>query len=169
MKVRRIKLSERLPPGSNVLADFDERGLDVDYRPIAARWGRKNELHPRTQRVYNTWRDHYLNWARTQGYQPTFAAITDGTAREFTYWLTQPVPASEEDPGRPRYTPNSVQSALSAMRYWAIKTATHPMPSFDEANAVLKGYIKDLANPDQEGGPIIASRQDLRILPARQV
>lgn len=160
-------MADRVPPGSDLLAGHDSTIDQVDYRRVRRRHAPRGAPTAATVYRYGKWRDRFQEWARSQGYQSDLTlGLSDRIALEYVNFLKQDVAASDVDPGRNRYTPNAIKQALAALQFWAEKLALDPMPSFRDAWASLHHYVSVLANPELEGGPIIVSRSDWRVLPS---
>jgi hypothetical protein len=156
--VERTPITQRLPPDGDGLAAHDSTVDTVSHTGVAGRHGALAEPSRETLRKYNRWLRVYHAWCAEQSYQVELANLTDAKAEEFIGSLVV------QRGDRPRYSPNAVGQALSAMRYWARRAAVHPMPSFDAAYGVLHTYLDHLAATD-----VIESRQRRRIRPGDPV
>lgn len=155
---KRTRLVDALPPDDKTMAKFDATLGTAQARGVGGRRGRHDTLSRHTQRAYERWLRYYQQWCADEGLQPELTFLTDEKARDFAASLTQPA----ED--RYRYAPQSVQQALTALRYWANKAQVHPLPSFDPAYAELHRYIAVL----RDAG-VIESRVRTRIRPVGEV
>lgn len=154
----RTPITERLPPGSGALADHDATIDSVDHAAITGRHGAVGEPSPETMRKYRRWLRGYQEWCAEQRYQTELQFLTDAKAEEFIASLV----VDRED--RPRCTPNTVLQALAALRFWAKRSAVHPLPNFDAAYGVAHAYMDALA---AQG--VIESRRRRRIRPGDPV
>lgn len=141
-----MRLADRIPPDDERLAALVAKTEEVAPRRAEAR-----DPGSGSSRVYRAWLKRYKAWAVRDGVQSEIQFLTDRHAEDFVRFLV-----------RERLAPNSIESALSALRDQALRLELKVMPTFVPARAVLDAWVQELAERQQ-----IFSAKDTRIRPAR--
>lgn len=107
----------------------------VETRPALRRRGGRAKPNRKTEGRYATWRRRYQQWCPTQGYQPDLLFLSDERVVEYVHTLIE-----GDDP----YAANTVRTAISALRYWAQREGTAPMPTFVPAYDLVNTFASSL-------------------------